>query len=87
MMIIVEHSTGRVVNHSFDIHAYADHQKVCIAIKDAGHPFDPISLGKKAGLPISDYDTSNLGVRIAANLVEDISYKYMYGLNSVLIKA
>ena len=87
MMNIVEHSTGRVVNHSFDIHAYADHQKVRIAIKDAGRPFDPISLGKKVGLPISDHNTLNLGVRIAANLVEDISYKYMYGQNSVLIKA
>ena len=87
MTNIVRHATGRVVHHSFDVHVYANHQKVRIVIRDAGRPFDPISLGKKAVHPISDDDTSNLGLRIAANLVEDISYKYMYGQNSVLIKA
>ena len=28
----------------------------------------------------------HLGLRLVNNLVEDISYKYMYGLNIVLIK-
>ena len=28
----------------------------------------------------------HLGLRLVNNIVEDISYKYMYGLNIVLIK-
>jgi len=28
----------------------------------------------------------NLGLRLVNNIVENISYKYMYGLNIVLIK-
>ncbi len=31
-------------------------------------------------------DIPNLGLLIAANIIPDISYKYMYGLNIVLIK-
>ena len=43
-------------------------------ISDGGKPFNPLLAGKMADL------------RLVNNIVENISYKYMYGLNIVLIK-
>lgn len=71
MTAIVLLAVGRVTNHSFDVHVYAKRQSVLLAIKYGGRPFDPLGLGKR---------------RIAANVTEDVSYKYMYGQNVVLIK-
>ena len=52
-----------------------------IAVKDGGRPFDPIARGKAAKLKLKGNDIPDLGVSIAANIVSDISYKHMYGLN------
>jgi hypothetical protein len=55
-------------------------------LKDAGKPFNPILAGKMVDPDISKQDCEHLGLRLVNNLVENISYKYMYGLNIVLIK-
>ena len=86
MTNIAEHSTGRVVLHSFDVHVFVRDQHVRVALKDGGRPFDPVKAGRAANTDLTDGDIPNLGLRIAANIVTDISYKYMYGLNIVLIK-
>lgn len=92
MMNIAEHSTGHVIHHSFDVHVFVTEpdpvkgQKIRVALKDGGRPFDPIQVGKAASTELVDGDIANLGVRIAANIIQDISYKYMYGLNTVLIR-
>lgn len=62
---MVHHAQGPVVQHSFDVHIYANKQALCIALKDGGKPFNP--------LPATD-------------CMNTVSYKYMYGLNIVLIK-
>jgi anti-sigma regulatory factor (Ser/Thr protein kinase) len=86
MVNIVQHSTGHIVSHTFDVHVFVKDGLVQIAIKDGGRPFDPIARGKAAKLKLVDNDIPDLGVSIAANIVSDISYKYMYGQNMVLIK-
>lgn len=63
-----------------------DKHIIRVALKDGGRPFDPVRAGRAAKTDITDGDTSNLGLLIAANIVPDISYKYMYGLNILLIK-
>lgn len=82
MMNIAEHSTGKIVHHSFDVHVFVMNQHVHVTLKDGGLPFDPIQRGRDA----QNNQTDDFGLRIAANIVGDISYKYMYGLNVVLIK-
>lgn len=86
MVNIVQHSTGHIVSHTFDVHVFVKDGMVQIAVKDGGRPFDPIARGKAAKLKLVDDDIPDLGVSIAANIVSDISYKYMYGQNMVLIK-
>ncbi len=86
MTNIAEHSTGHVVHHSFDVHVFVRDQHVRVALKDGGRPFDPVKAGRAATTDLKDDDIPNLGLRIAANIVTDISYKYMYGLNIVFIK-
>ena len=83
MMNIAEHSTGKIVHHSFDVHVVVMiDQHVRVTLKDGGLPFDPIQRGRAA----QNGQTDDYGLRIAANIVKDISYKYMYGLNVVLIE-
>ena len=86
MVNIVQHSTGHIVSHTFDVHVFVKDGMAQIAVKDGGRPFDPIARGKAAKLKLVDDDIPDLGVSIAANIVSDISYKYMYGQNMVLIK-
>ena len=89
MTNIAEHSTGLIVHHSFDVHVFVRDQHVRVALKDGGRPFDPVKAGRAATTDLMGDDIDdipNLGLRIAANIVTDISYKYMYGLNIVLIK-
>lgn len=86
MTNIANHSRGRVVHHSFDVHIFVKDQHVRVTLKDAGRPFDPISAGRAADNNLVDGDMPNLGLRIAANILTDISYKYMYGLNVISIK-
>ena len=86
MTNIAEHSTGHIVHHSFDVHVFVRDQHVRVALKDGGRPFDPVKTGRAATTDLKDDDIPNLGLRIAANIVTDISYKYMYGLNIVFIK-
>lgn len=86
MTNIAEHSTGHVVHHSFDVHVFVRDQHVRVALKDGGRPFDPVKTGRAATTDLKDDDIPDLGLRIAANIVTDISYKYMYGLNIVFIK-
>lgn len=86
MTNIARHSYGHVVQHSFDVHIYSDEEATWVALKDGGKPFNPIKAGKMLNPDIGKEGYEHLGLRLVNNIVEDISYKYMYGLNIVLIK-
>ena len=86
MTNIAQHSQGHVVHHSFDIHIYSDDESTCVALKDGGKPFNPLLVGKMADPDIGKEGSEHLGLRLVNTIVENISYKYMYGLNIVLIK-
>ena len=86
MTNIAKHSHGHVVHHSFDVHIYSDDKGTNVALKDGGEPFNPLLAGKMADPDIGKEGCEHLGLRLVNNLVENISYKYMYGLNVVLIK-
>ena len=86
MTNIAQHSHGHIIHHSFDVHIYSDDEGTSVALKDGGKPFNPLFVGKMAEPNISKEGSENLGICLINNLVENISYKYMYGLNIVLIK-
>jgi anti-sigma regulatory factor (Ser/Thr protein kinase) len=87
MTNIAQHSQGHVVHHSFDVHIYSDDKGTCVALKDGGKPFNPLFVGKRLTPDLSSKEgCEGLGLCLINNLVENISYKYMYGLNVVLIK-
>ena len=86
MTNIAQHSQGHVVHHSFDVHIYSDDKGTCVALKDGGKPFNPLSRKEEGGKNINKESGEGLGLCLINNLVENISYKYMYGLNIVLIK-
>ena len=83
---IAQHSQGHIVHHSFDVHIYSDDEGTYVTLKDGGKPFNPLFAGKMADPDISKECSEHLGLRLINNLVKNISYKYMYGLNIVLIK-
>ena len=57
-----------------------------ITLKDAGKPFDPVKYGKKEVQKNDDAkDNEHLGLRLVTSIIPDITYKYMYGQNTVFI--
>ena len=86
MTNIAKHSHGHIVHHSFDVHIYSDDESTWVALKDGGKPFNPLLAGKMADPDIGKEGCEHLGLRLINNIVDNISYKFMYGLNIVLIK-
>jgi anti-sigma regulatory factor (Ser/Thr protein kinase) len=82
---IASHSTGRVIQHSFDVHINISDEGIYVTIKDAGRPFDPMRAGKMADKNIGSKDNEHLGLRLVTNIIPDITYKYMYGQNTVFL--
>lgn len=85
MTNVAQHSQGRVVNKTFDLHIHVNEEGVFVTIKDAGRPFDPIKTGKMADSHIGMAGHEHLGLRLVTNIIPDITYKYMYGQNTVFI--
>ena len=57
-----------------------------MTLKDGGKPFNPLFVGKRPAPELSSKEGGeHLGLRLVTNFVENISYKYMYGLNIVTI--
>lgn len=85
MTNIARHSVGSILKHTFDVHIYINDEGIFVTLKDAGKPFDPIKAGKMADKNIGSTEHPYLGLRLVTNIIPDISYKYMYGENTVLI--
>lgn len=85
MTNIAKHSAGHITHHSFDVHFNVTNDAVFVTIKDAGKPFDPIKAGKMADPNIGNKEYQHLGLRLVTNIIPDITYKYMYGQNTVFI--
>ena len=85
MTNIAKHSTGHITEHSFDVHMCINNEGIFVTLKDAGKPFDPIKAGKMKDENIGKPDHQHLGLRLVNNIIPDITYKYMYGQNTVFI--
>ena len=85
MTNIAQHSHGRILKQTFDLHIHVNDEGVFVTMKDAGRPFDPIKTGKMADSHIGTEGHEHLGLRLVTNIIPDISYKYMYGQNTVFI--
>jgi anti-sigma regulatory factor (Ser/Thr protein kinase) len=85
MTNIAQHSNGRILKQTFDLHIHVNDEGVFVTMKDAGRPFDPIKTGKMADSHIGTEGHEHLGLRLVTNIIPDISYKYMYGQNTVFI--
>lgn len=86
MTNIVKYSKGRIVKQTFDIHMQVNNDGVYVTLKDAGKPFDPVMAGKKEMKEKDDVkNNEHLGLRLVTSIIPDITYKYMYGQNTVFI--
>ena len=85
MTNIAQHSEGSVLNHTFDVHIHINDDGIFVTLKDAGKPFDPIKAGKMADPNIGTKGNEHLGLRLVTNIIPDITYKYMYGQNTVFL--
>ena len=75
-----------IIHSMFTFILYSDDESTWVALKDGGKPFNPLLAGKMADPDIGKEGCEHLGLRLINNIVDNISYKYMYGLNIVLIK-
>ena len=85
MTNIAQHSEGSVLNHTFDVHIHINADGIFVTLKDAGKPFDPIKAGKMADPNIGTKGNEHLGLRLVTNIIPNITYKYMYGQNTVFL--
>jgi Na+-driven multidrug efflux pump/anti-sigma regulatory factor (Ser/Thr protein kinase) len=85
MTNIAQHSKGRITTQTFDVHLHISNEGMFVTLKDAGRPFDPIKSGKMADKNIGTKDNEHLGLRLITNIIPDITYKFMYGQNTVFI--
>ena len=86
MTNIALHSEGKVTSQTFDVHIHVSDEGTYVTLKDAGKPFDPVKAGKMADPEIGTKGNGHLGLRLVTNIIPDISYKYMYGQNTVFIE-
>ena len=79
MLNIVRHQSHK--HHPYmDLHVAVGGGKVCLALKDAGRPFNPVLPSRNVNL--EDNDVS-LGLALVNNVCTTLSHKYMYGQNVV----
>lgn len=86
MTNIAQHSKGRIIKQTFDVHVHINNEGVFVTLKDAGRPFDPIKAGKMADKNIGTKGHEHMGLRLITQIIPDITYKYMYGQNTVFIR-
>lgn len=85
MTNIAKHSKGHVTHHTFDVHINLNSEGIYVTLKDAGTPFDPTKAGKMSDQNIGTEGYEYLGLRLVTNIIPNITYKYMYGQNTVFI--
>ena len=79
MLNIVRHQSHKH-HHYMDLHIIVMGGKVCMALKDAGRPFNPVLSSHQINLENSDV---SLGLALVNNVCNTLSHKYMYGQNVV----
>ena len=85
MTNIAQHSKGRIIQQTFDVHLHVNNDGVFVTLKDAGRPFDPVKAGKMADKNIGTEGHEHMGLRLITQIIPDINYKFMYGQNTVFI--
>lgn len=85
MTNIATHSRGKITSHTFDVHIQVCGDGIFVTLKDAGKPFDPVRAGKMADPNIDTEGNEHMGLRLVTSIIPDITYKYMYGQNTVFI--
>jgi anti-sigma regulatory factor (Ser/Thr protein kinase) len=85
MTNIAQHSKGRIIQQTFDVHLHVNNDGVFVTLKDAGRPFDPVKAGKMADKNIGTEGHEHMGLRLIIQIIPDINYKFMYGQNTVFI--
>jgi len=64
------------------VHTAAETGCVCICIKDAGHPFNPLLKEEPdLTLDIEDRQIGGLGIYLVKNMVDDLNYERRDNLN------
>ncbi len=84
---ILEHSKDKGDGNRFDIRL-TDHEDIIeVRIKDAGMPFNPVKkFDNSAAEAYVDNEHVSLGLRLVNQMCNDISHKFMFGLNVTTLK-
>ena len=79
MLNIVCHQSHK--NHPYmDLYIAAGENKVCVVLKDAGRPFNPVLPTRYTNI---EENSATLGLALVNNVCTTLSHKYMYGQNVV----
>ena len=79
MLNIVRHQSHKNKPY-MDLYIVVVGNKVCMVLKDAGRPFNPVISSSHINLENSDV---SLGLALVNNVCTTLSHKYMYGQNVV----
>ena len=79
MLNIVRHQSYKHQPY-MDLHIAVLDDKVCMVLKDAGRPFNPVLPSRNINLEDSEV---SLGLTLVNNVCTTLSHKYMYGQNVV----
>lgn len=87
MYNLLAFSADKHEKHAFDLRLSDQEDCFEVRIKDAGKPFNPvISFEQTAAEAYQSGTQLQLGLRLVNSLCEDISHKYMFGLNVTTLK-
>ena len=85
MQNIMSHSVAKKQKkHFFDLHIRINAKEVNVLLKDDGRPFNPVIRDNET-LIASDNPEEKLGLKIINSTTDNISYKYMYDQNIVML--
>ena len=79
MLNIVHHQSHRH-NRYMDLYIATGGGKICLSLKDAGRPFNPVLPSRNINL---ENNNVSLGLALANSVCTTLSHKYMYGQNVV----
>lgn len=83
---VFKYSADKDSKHYFDIRITDLESTVEVRVKDAGRPFDPVNAAEKASQKDLEEDGISLGLRVVNSLCNNMSYKYMFGLNVTVLQ-
>lgn len=83
---VISYSYDDNTNHRIELKAQFNSKSLTFQIINGGKPFNPLTFKPQSpGTNIRKQHTGGLGILLAKNFMDDISYSYKSGLNNLII--